>query len=311
MWGFGSWAGSRAPAKHLKSSLPLFRDKSSMHLNLATQPQLLRYRFAFTREALLGVWVMPADLPVGRVLFKHQIKRLGQGKPWLIRFLVSLLVVSGLIATIFFVAPNLYYQVIPGSAVAVSTNEDGTPLGGKFEDGTRADQGIQETTQKREYQPAFNPDLPTGEWLSIPRIGVRSSLVETKDSAEALKTGLWLVPGYGHPGDNSLPIIVAAHRFGWNWWWQSDYWQYNSFYRLPETEPGDMIEVIADQRKWIFEIYAGEEVDEITDYDADLILYTCKFLNSPIRHIRYARLIDPTKDTQSASLDNLKVRFDK
>jgi hypothetical protein len=94
-------------------------------------------------------------------------------------------------------------------------------------------------------------------------------------------------------------MILAAHRFGWEWWWQSDYWKYNSFYLLPDTEPGDIVEIIDDQRKWTYEIYGGGEGDSILDYDADMILYTCKFLNSPVRHFRYARLVDPTADTQS------------
>lgn len=109
-----------------------------------------------------------------------------------------------------------------------------------------------------------------------------------------------MAPDYGKPGDEyNLPIILAAHRFGWDWWWQTDYWKYHSFYNLPELEPGDMVEIIADQRKWIYEIYAGEQGEEITDYEANLILYTCKFLNSPLRHFRYARLINLDQNTQT------------
>jgi len=257
------------------------------------------------------VWVMPTDFSQNQGLSKRRVSHFNETRfafvqSWFARLAISVLVVSSLVATVFFLAPNLYYQFLPASAVAISSLDQESLLGGKFADGVQATQA---SVGAQVYQPAFDPDLPEGEWLSIPRIGVRSALIETPDSAEALKRGLWLVPGYGHPADNSLPIIVAAHRFGWSWWWQSDYWQYNSFYRLPETEPGDVIEVIADQRKWIYEIYAGEEVDEITDYDADLILYTCKFLNSPIRHIRYARLIDPTQDTQSALGAHQEVRI--
>jgi hypothetical protein len=113
----------------------------------------------------------------------------------------------------------------------------------------------------------------------------------TLDENEALDKGVWLVPDFGRPGDTTQPIIAAAHRFGWDWWWKTDYWKYNSFYLLTETEPGDRIEIIYDQRKWVYEIYAGEEGELITDYDADLILYTCKYLNSPIRYFRYAKLI--------------------
>ena len=99
-------------------------------------------------------------------------------------------------------------------------------------------------------------------------------------------------------------MILAAHRYGFRYMWEtilddgSIYALRHIFYKLPETEPGDRIEIIVDQRRYVYEIYAGGESDEITDYEADLILYTCKFLNAPIRFIRYARLLDPTLDSQ-------------
>jgi len=145
---------------------------------------------------------------------------------------------------------------------------------------------------KRSYKPPFNPNLPTGNWLIIPRIGVRSELQQTENYEEALNTGIWWVPEFGGPGDRSKPMIVAGHRYGFDWWWKDDYWKYHSFYNLPDLEPGDRIEIIADQRKWVYEIYAGEEGEEISDYQADLILYTCKHLDSPIRIFRYAKLVE-------------------
>lgn len=148
------------------------------------------------------------------------------------------------------------------------------------------------------YLPPQDKTLPEGDWLSIPAIGVRTAMLETANPEEALMEGVWKVPEYGDPGQLDSPIILVAHRFGWDWWWQSEYWRYNSFYLLPETQPGDSIEIISDQRKWVYEIYAGAEGSEITDYNADMILYTCKFLTSPVRHFRYARLIDVDADTQ-------------
>jgi len=154
-------------------------------------------------------------------------------------------------------------------------------------------------TNEVKYLPPVNKNLPEGNWLEIPLISVRSELQITEDSADALDTGVWLDPEYGQPGDNSgLPIILAAHRFGWKWWWKDEYWKYNSFYNLPETEPGDIIEITSNQRKYRYEIYEATEGDKITNLDADLILYTCKHLNSTIRYFRYARLIDPTVDSQ-------------
>ncbi len=141
------------------------------------------------------------------------------------------------------------------------------------------------------YLPESNPDLPVGEWLVISKIGVRSQLQSTVDFEEALKTGLWRAPNFGKPGSTQLPMIVAGHRYGWKWWWKDDYWKYNSFNLLPELQVGDRVEVISDQRKWTYEIYSIGEGTEITDYQADLILYTCKYLQSPLRFFRYAKLV--------------------
>jgi hypothetical protein len=202
---------------------------------------------------------------------------------------IALSIATGL----FLVTPALYYKLTAVDTVEIPAQTSGTPMGGDFAPPT------QPVVEKPAYQPPVDTSLPEGKWLIIPRIGVRTQLQETEDSLAALDKGVWMVPGYGQPGETKKPLIAAAHRFGWKWWWQSDYWKYHSFYLLPELEPGDTVEVIADQRKWIYEVYAGNEGDEITDYEADLILYTCKFLDSPVRHFRYARLIDPTVNTQA------------
>lgn len=208
-----------------------------------------------------------------------------------IKLALALVSFLSLLSVIVYFAPQVYYAYIPADTIDIQYEEPGSALGGDFS------LGAEETT----YVPEFNPNLPEGEWLVIPRIGVYTELRQTEDPDEALAEGVWWVPGYGEAGSKDMPMILAAHRFGWDWWWQSDYWKYNSFYLLPDTQPGDTIEVIVDQRKWVYEIYAGEEGELISDYSADMILYTCKFLNSPVRHFRYARLINPEKDTQATN----------
>lgn len=209
------------------------------------------------------------------------------------RWLLMGVIVTSVVTLAVLVAPNIWYRLAAPETVPVATTESGTVFGGDFSQGPAA-----VAPQVSSYQPPVDASLPSGQWLVIPRIGVRTQLQQTATAEEALATGVWYAPGYGQPGSRDLPMILAAHRYGWQWWWQTDYWKYHSFYNLPQLEPGDVIEIIADQRKWVYEIYAGEEGDEITDYDADLILYTCKFLNSPVRHFRYARLVDPTQPTQ-------------
>ncbi len=269
-----------------------------MQINLSLFPSFLRISFAQTRLLLVGSeYNRPKPVLILNLADQHQKSfKKSFFTRTLNAFLIIISTLSFLTAGLLMV-PDIYYRVFPADIQPIMTLEKRTPLGGDF------DQGTQEKKQLVEEKlalPIKNSNLPTGSWLIIPRIGVRTEFNSTLAPAEALKQGVWMAPDYGKPGDEyNLPIILAAHRFGWDWWWQTDYWKYHSFYNLPELEPGDMVEIIADQRKWIYEIYAGEQGEEITDYEANLILYTCKFLNSPLRHFRYARLINLDQNTQT------------
>ncbi len=100
------------------------------------------------------------------------------------------------------------------------------------------------------------------------------------------------MPDFGTAQERTNPMILVAHRFGYLAW-SVPYRLQNSFFNLPKLKPGDQIEVIWDQRKYVYEVFAGDEGKEISDYQADLILYTCKFLESDERIFRYARLVQP------------------
>jgi len=216
-----------------------------------------------------------------------------------------ILLVIAISATLF--TPALYFRLFPADTQPVLSAEQGSPLGGLF----RPNNNLSAPEESTRLQPTSSPSptpkplppqdetLPEGRWLIIPRIGVRTELADNQTAEEALAKGVWMVPEYGKPGEVEAPMILAAHRYGWQWWWKTDYWKYHSFHLLPELEPGDLVEVIDDKRKYHYEVYAGEEGEEISDYKADMILYTCKFLNSPLRHFRYARLVDWNTDTQA------------
>lgn len=213
-----------------------------------------------------------------------------------LRQFVRVAVVVSVVAVLGWFGPGIYYQFFATNPITLQASQPASVYG-EFEQGTEATDEL-----VLGYTPPQNPNLPQGEWIVIPRIGVRTKMEASEQAAEALETGVWRMAEYGQPGEVSQPMIVAAHRYGYKQWWErNDYWKYNSFYLLPELEPGDQIEVISDQRKWVYEIYSGEETKEITDYQADLILYTCKYLNSPVRHVRYARLVNPEADTQAIS----------
>lgn len=148
-----------------------------------------------------------------------------------------------------------------------------------------------EITSDRELPPK-DPSLPETPSITIKKIGVETPIHEQplETYEEALRKGVWRVPNFGTPLDTEKPIILVAHRFGYlNW--EQNFRLKNSFYNLPKLETGDRIEIIWDQRKFIYEIYQKEEATDISHYSADLILYTCRFLNSDIRIFRYARLL--------------------
>lgn len=128
--------------------------------------------------------------------------------------------------------------------------------------------------------------------LIIPKLGINTAIIEeTQENYEtALMQGVWRVPNYGVPVEQGPPIILVAHRFGYLNWSQS-YREQNSFFNLPKLEVGDKVEIIWDQRKFVYEIYDAEDGEQISDYTANLILYTCRFIESDIRIFRYAKRI--------------------
>lgn len=300
-----------------------------MSLALITQPALLRSHFAYTRQSLLGRWKTPSqlqeieNLAVSRInsqivfpalpaepVERHVIIPASSSEvvatadysplrevnssafasrttsiPWwksTTKFILTVVMIVALGLASVVILPELYFTVFSSqNSVEQVANE-------------ALNSSVQQEAKpvvEQPYMPAQNPDLPIGAWVNIPRIGVNSELRPTIDPDEALNQGVWMVPDFGRPGDYTQPIILAAHRFGWDWWWQTDYWKYNSFYLLTDLQVGDRVEIIYDQRKWVYEIYAAEEGELISDYDADLILYTCKYLNSPIRYFRYAKVV--------------------
>ncbi len=138
--------------------------------------------------------------------------------------------------------------------------------------------------------PSLDFSLPHGKILNIPKIGVEGEILEGEDYDTLLEQGVWRVNDFGTP-DDELVMILASHRFGYITW-TNEHRNKNSFYNLPKTTVGDTVEIIWEQRLYEYEIYKVEESTKITDYSADLILYTCKLYNSPDRIFRYANRIN-------------------
>lgn len=140
--------------------------------------------------------------------------------------------------------------------------------------------------------PNLNPSLPKTNRLIISSIGVDTDIEEATYSnyESALKKGVWRVSDFGQPDKTGAPIILAAHRFGYLAWTNS-YRHYNSFYNLPKVKVGDTVTVYWQQREYVYGVYKTETGTAITDYSADVILYTCERLNGEERIFVYANLI--------------------
>jgi sortase (surface protein transpeptidase) len=143
------------------------------------------------------------------------------------------------------------------------------------------------------YQPVFDATLDREARLIIDEIGIDAKINESGESEveEALREGVWRVTEFGTPYARKRPTILASHRFGFLEW-TNEFRRANSFYNLPKLEEGDTVTILWNKRRYVYEIYGFSEGQEITDYQADLILYTCKFLDSETRIFVYAKLLE-------------------
>jgi sortase (surface protein transpeptidase) len=143
--------------------------------------------------------------------------------------------------------------------------------------------------------PAKNLSLPKENRIIIAKLGVNAPIFGGDDSQSALRQGAWIAPGFKTPPGNTLlqrpePIIISSHLYGYDDW-SEEFRDRVSFSGLEALNTGDQIEIIWQQRQYIYEIEAGEVSDVIGRYDTDLIVYTCLDLTgSDDRTIRYANL---------------------
>lgn len=189
---------------------------------------------------------------------------------------------AGLVFLIISFAPSVWYNLIAGGTEKVSRLLS-----------TTVPEGNTVQIKKSNYQPRFDPSLPKQSRLKINSIRIDTAINEApfESFEEALKLGVWRVPDFGTPDKREKPMILAAHRFGYLKW-SIAYRLKNSFYSLPKLKTGSVVEVIWQQRKYVYAVYGEDKGETPTDYSADLILYTCESLNSPVRIFKYARLLE-------------------
>jgi len=194
------------------------------------------------------------------------------------------LLLTGVIVLIISFAPSVWYQIKSGGIEKISNLITET-IKGKQEKAVEV--------KNIEYQPRYDPKLPMEQRIKIPSVRIDTQIWEAtiENHEEALKKGVWRAPDFGTPIDRKRPTILAAHRYGYLAW-SIPFRLKNSFYSLPKLKVGDTVEIIWRQRKYIYEIYSESKGEEIDDYSANLILYTCESLNSPERIFKYGRLLE-------------------
>ena len=202
-------------------------------------------------------------------------------------FLIKAAKLTAILGIIFLLVsflPAVWYNVLSGGAQKISQILAKPQI---------KNDALKYKEKKVDYQPQIDSSLSFESKLKIPSIRVDTKLHEAvlDDYESALKLGVWRVSDFGSPYDRSKPTILAAHRYGYLAW-SNFYRRLNSFYNLPKLKVGDTIEIDWQQRKYAYAVYAESKGEEITDYSADLILYTCETLNSPIRIFKYARLLE-------------------
>ncbi len=183
--------------------------------------------------------------------------------------------------------PHLYYRLFPKTSITLASTIGQTVT--KADSATFANP-ITTPDATEVPLPDIDPSLPRENGLIIEKIGVRGQLHEGSDWENILKLGIWRVPDFGTPEDDSKPLILAAHRWGYLDW-SPAFRKLNSFYSLPNLKIGDAIKVIWNQRPYEYKVYSTSTGTKITEYNANLILYTCQLWNSPVRLFVYANRI--------------------
>jgi len=187
--------------------------------------------------------------------------------------------------TLIVYGPRIYYTTMQAVGINVDTSfRDETIVVDATEDESVADST---------YWPAIDENLPKENKLIVKTAGIETTIWEASEEnmEDALRKGAWRDSIYSTPDEQSVPTVLIAHRYGYLAW-SIPFRLKNSFYNLPKLKVGDRVEVIWNQRKYVYIVYAEEITDVPKISGADLVLYTCNDLNSDIRIFKYAKLIE-------------------
>jgi len=144
--------------------------------------------------------------------------------------------------------------------------------------------------------PSYNFESKDGRWLKIDSVGIETEIYVGTDINNEQEINNILARGvYGYPGSSQLgmrgkTVILAGHHY--NIPLASERAK-ATFQNLNQVEVGDIVEISEDYKKWRYQIYKIETAREITEDDADLLMYTCVFWwDSNLRLFVYGVLLD-------------------
>lgn len=125
--------------------------------------------------------------------------------------------------------------------------------------------------------------------IKINSIGVETVIFESLNGEKALNKGVWRSPYSGTPDNNFFPIILSAHRWGYETY-TDEFRARNLFLNLPNINIGDFVIINWNNKEYRYKV---TELIESTQSEktSDLILITCKHFNSPVRYFVYASLV--------------------
>lgn len=125
--------------------------------------------------------------------------------------------------------------------------------------------------------------------IKISSIGVETIIFESLNGEQALNKGVWRSPFSGTPDNNVLPIILSAHRWGYETY-TDEFRGKNLFLNLPNINIGDYVIINWNNKEYKYKVTDLIESTQ-SEKTSDLILITCKYFNSPIRYFVYAALV--------------------
>lgn len=125
--------------------------------------------------------------------------------------------------------------------------------------------------------------------IKIASIGLDTLIWESMDSKKALDKGVWRNPQNGRPDENYLPVVLSAHRWGYDNY-TDEYRRKNLFLNLTNINTGDIILINWNNKEYRYKVQ-NTTVGAVIDQKADLILITCTHYDSLERFIVFANKV--------------------